>query len=291
MPGLIPHFRMNIITPSDPLFHSTRRRFIRGFGFAGAALFMNRGVFAEELAATPQVTEGPFYPDKMPLDTDNDLIILNDSITPALGEITHLSGRILTTSGSPVRNAVVEIWQVDHHGIYLHSGDTNNEGKRDSNFQGYGRFLTDSSGVYYFRTIKPVPYPGRTPHIHFAISKNGKRIHTTQMLIKGHEQNANDGVYKSAGDEKTRQLLLAEFKPIQDSRIGELSVTFDIILGMTPQDSPDGHVHGGIGKSEMKSGGRDPRPPGGPDGQGRPGGGKPPGGPRMGPPPEHRDPS
>lgn len=243
-----------------------RRNFLHGLGLTGAAFVLNRGLFAEELSVTPQVTEGPFYPDKMPLDTDNDLIILNDSITPALGEITHLSGRILTTTGAPVRNAVVEIWQVDNHGIYLNSRDTNNAGKRDGNFQGYGRFLTDSSGVYYFRTIKPVPYPGRTPHIHFAVSKNGQRIYTTQMLIKGHPQNDDDGVFKSAGDLRARESLLVDFKPLADSRIGELTANFDIIMGVTPEDSPDGHVHGSIGKSEMKSSGGDSRGPRGPGG-------------------------
>lgn len=240
-----------------------RRRFLRGLGLAGASLFTSRGLFAEELIATPKLTEGPFYPDKLPLDTDNDLIIVNDSITPSLGEITHLSGRILTTTGAPVRNAVVEIWQVDHHGIYLNSRDTNAGGKRDTNFQGYGRFLTDASGAYYFRTIKPVPYPGRTPHIHFAISKNGQRIYTTQMMINGHPQNDGDGVFESAGSALARDSLLVDFKPLEGSRIGELTANFDIVMGLTPQDAEDGHVHGGIGKSEMRgmpNGPRGPRP-------------------------------
>ena len=84
--------------------------------------------------------EGPFYPDKLPLDTDNDLIIINDAITPAVGEITHLTGRVLDTSGSPVRNALVEIWQCDAKEVYHHTGD-NAEGL-DKNFQGYGKFTT-----------------------------------------------------------------------------------------------------------------------------------------------------
>ncbi|MES2439555.1 MAG: protocatechuate 3,4-dioxygenase [Verrucomicrobiota bacterium] len=248
-------------SPPDPLI--ARRRFLHGLGMAGLALFTSPGLFAEQLLATPRLTEGPFYPDKLPLDTDNDLIILNDSITPALGEITHLSGRILSNTGAPVRNAVVEIWQVDHHGIYLNSRDTNAGGKRDSNFQGYGRFLTDASGAYYFRTIKPVPYPGRTPHIHFGISRNGHRIYTTQMLINGHAQNDGDGVFESAGSALARESLLVDFKPLEGSRIGELTANFDIILGLTPQDPEDGHVHGGIGKSEgagMGGGPRGPRP-------------------------------
>ena len=122
----------------------------------------------------PQQTEGPFYPDKLPLDTDNDLLIINDAITPAVGEVTHLSGRILDAKGDPVRNAVVEIWQGDNNGAYLHTGTSNGD-KRDTNFQGFGRFLTGSTGEYYFRTIKPVPYPGRTPHIHFKVKPRAAR--------------------------------------------------------------------------------------------------------------------
>ncbi len=241
--------------------HTPRRRFLRGLGLAGAAFFSTPGLFAEELLATPRLTEGPFYPDKLPLDTDNDLIILNDSTTPALGEITHLSGRVLTRTGAPVRNAIVEIWQVDNHGVYLHTRDTNNGGKRDTNFQGYGRFLTDASGAYYFRTIKPVPYPGRTPHIHFAVSKNGQRLLTTQLLINGHPQNDGDGVFESAGGPLEREALLVDFIPLPGSPIGELTANFDIILGLTPEDPPDGHIHGGIGKSELLNRTGGPRPP------------------------------
>src|SRR5204862_2515203 len=117
----------------------TRRLFLRGMTFGAAALgapgLFSR-LFAEELTLTPRQTEGPFYPDHLPLDTDNDLIIVNDGITPAVGEITHLSGRILDAKGEPIRNALVEIWQVDNHGVYLHSRDTHPE--RDENFPGFG---------------------------------------------------------------------------------------------------------------------------------------------------------
>src|SRR5438094_6381169 len=106
----------------------TRRNFLRSLG-VGAALFTVPGAFAEELMRTPRQTEGPFYPDHLPLDTDNDLIIVNDALTPAAGEITHLSGRILDARGAPIRNALVEIWQVDNNGVYLHSGDKH--AKRD----------------------------------------------------------------------------------------------------------------------------------------------------------------
>src|SRR6267143_3716276 len=103
-----------------------RRSFLRQIAF-GTALFAIPGAFAEELIRTPRQTEGPFYPDKLPLDTDNDLLIINDSITPAVGEITHLSGRLLDSRGEPLRNVLVEIWQVDNNGAYLHSGTSNRD--------------------------------------------------------------------------------------------------------------------------------------------------------------------
>ncbi len=123
---------------------ATRRQFAK-YASLAAALLTTRGAFADELTQTPGMTEGPFYPDRLPLDTDNDLLIVNDGITPGMGEVTHLSGRVLSPSGEPVRNAFVEIWQCDHNGSYLHSGSSNRD-NYDNNFQGYGRFLTDVKG-------------------------------------------------------------------------------------------------------------------------------------------------
>src|SRR5882724_1731186 len=123
-------------------FPGSRRSFLRRLAL-GPALFSVPGAFAQELMRTPRQTEGPFYPDKLPLDTDNDLLIVNEGITPAVGEVTHLSGRILDGSGSPVRNAMVEIWQCDSGGAYFHSRTGNSE-KKDKNFQGFGRFMTGS---------------------------------------------------------------------------------------------------------------------------------------------------
>jgi protocatechuate 3,4-dioxygenase beta subunit len=97
-----------------------RRRFLRGLTL-GMAAFTARGVFAQQLAETASTGEGPFYPDKLPLDADNDLLIINDAITPGVGAITHLTGRVLTATGHPVRNAFVEIWQADNTGSYVHS--------------------------------------------------------------------------------------------------------------------------------------------------------------------------
>jgi protocatechuate 3,4-dioxygenase beta subunit len=215
--------------------HSRRsRRAFLGALTMGTAAFTTRGLFAEELLRTPRQTEGPFYPDKFPLDTDNDLLIINDATTPAVGEVTYLGGRILDARGNPLRNALVEIWQVDNNGAYLHSG-TNNRDKRDTNFQGYGRFLTGSTGEYSFRTIKPVKYPGRTPHIHFKVRRGDKELLTTQCYVKGESANERDGIYRSIRDPKARESITVDFAPLEGSRIGELVARFDIVLGFTPE--------------------------------------------------------
>lgn len=210
-----------------------RRHFVRTMAVGASALFVP-GALAEALVRTPRQTAGPFYPDHLPLDTDNDLIIVNDGLTPAVGDVTHLTGRVLDSRGEPVRGAVVEIWQVDARGVYLHSGSADRK-ERDENFQGFGRFLTASSGEYYFRTVKPVAYPGRTPHIHFAVKVRGAKRFTTQCYIQGEPQNERDGILRSIRDEKARQSVIVDFAPIPDSRAGELGARFDIVLGHTPE--------------------------------------------------------
>lgn len=219
----------------------TRRHFLSGaagaigaIGAIGTGALFTPGVFAQKLIQTPRQTEGPFYPNKMPLDTDNDLLVINDSITPAVGAVTYLSGRILDIKGQPVRNAFVEIWQCDNNGAYLHTGTVNAD-KRDGNFQGFGRFLTGSAGEYLFRTIKPVPYPGRTPHIHFAVKMKGREKFTTQCYIKGHPGNKSDGILKAIRDPKAYEAVMVDFMPIKQSSIGELTARFDIVLGFTPE--------------------------------------------------------
>jgi len=219
-----------------------RRRVLQSGLAITSAAFTTPGLFAD-LIQTPSQTEGPFYPNQMPLDTDNDLLVINDSITPAVGEITHLSGVVRDQSGTPVRNAFVEIWQVDANAVYLHTGDQTNRENQDTNFQGYGRFLTDSQGRYYFRTIKPVPYPGRTPHIHFGVSKSGQRVLTTQLYVKGHPNNQKDGLLNRLSAD-AKAMLLGDFQSLPDSKIGELSVQFDITLGTTPDDDDRKNLKG-----------------------------------------------
>jgi protocatechuate 3,4-dioxygenase beta subunit len=228
---------------------STRRQFIHGAALSAASLAA-RGAFAQALA-TATTTDGPYYPDRLPLDTDNDLLILNDGLTPAVGEITHLTGRLFAENGAPVRNAFIEIWQSDVNGSYIHT-QGRNDGKLDANFQGYGRFLTDSEGRYYFRTIKPTPYTlqgqFRAPHIHVAVSKAGQRIMATQALVKGHEANERDLITRRFTDPKLLETLMVEYRPLPGSAIGELTANFDIRLGRTAVELDDGRI-GGIGKA------------------------------------------
>ena len=224
----------SIMQDVDP--GSTRRHFLRSVSLT-AGFFAVPGAFAEELMRkTPWGTQGPLYPDKLPLDTDNDLIIVNDSVTPAVGQITHVSGRILDARGGPIQDAVVEIWQVDSTATYLKEHSYKKAGSFDANFQGFGRFLTGSNGEYYFRTIKPVAYPGRSaPHIHFMIRMKGREPWTTQLYIKGHPGNQRDGLYRAIGDPRAQEAVTVEFGPVKDSRIGELVASFDIVLGFTPE--------------------------------------------------------
>ena len=135
---------------TSPILFPTRRLFLGSLALGATAALAARGAFAEQLSRTPRMTEGPFYPPKLPLDTDNDLLIINDSITPAVGEVTHLTGRVLSASAEPIRNAVVEIWQCDAKAVYIAQGVRG--GRGDPNFQGFGRFTTGSKGDYYFRT-------------------------------------------------------------------------------------------------------------------------------------------
>ena len=224
------------------LFDPTRRAFLAA---AALPLVAARGALAADPTRTPRQTEGPFYPSRLPLDTDNDLLILNDAATRALGEVTHLTGKVLDSDGRPVKNAVVEIWQCDHKGVYLATAnggggrgapaDRSGDGQSDAHFQGFGRFVTSSTGEYYFRTIKPVPYPGRTPHIHVMVKRGGKELLTTQCYIKGHPSNARDGVLRGIRDERARESVQIAFAPVKGSGANEFAAHFPIVLGSTPE--------------------------------------------------------
>jgi protocatechuate 3,4-dioxygenase beta subunit len=209
----------------------TRRGFVAltALGLVGCG---TTAVRAEDLVPTPAQTEGPFYPDKLPLDQDNDLVLNKGQRDPAKGTIAHLHGRILGPNGLPVIGAVIEIWQCDANGVYLHTrgGD---RAKLDAGFQGYGRFQVGDDGQYRFRTIRPVSYPGRTPHIHVKIRHGETELLTTQCYVNGDPGNERDGIFRSIKDEAIRRRVLVDFTP--KDNVGELDGRFDIVLGKTPK--------------------------------------------------------
>jgi len=200
-----------------------RRLLLAAAGLATAAL---PGVAAARLA-TPQQMRGPFYPDRMPLDQDNDLTRLMDG-DPSQGEITDLSGRVLDLDGTPIKDALVEIWQCDANGRYIHSGDEGGR-PRDPGFQGYGKTRSGSDGGYRFRTIKPVPYPGRAPHIHVAVKAPGLKPLVTQLYVDGARENSRDFLRSLLSAEELAAVTVP-FRPSGDgARL--LTARFDIVMG------------------------------------------------------------
>jgi protocatechuate 3,4-dioxygenase beta subunit len=205
--------------------HFPRRRVLAS-GLSAAALVAATPALAA-LKPTPRQTRGPFYPESFPLDSDNDLVRVKGRAAQALGEVTHLSGRILDTNGKPVAGARVEIWQCDGNGVYHHPGD-GRRNRLDGNFQGYGRTRAAANGGYRFRTIKPVPYPGRMPHIHFAVQAPGFGELSTQMYIEGHPQNARDFLYRRVAD--AGAAIATRFEPAPEIERGALKARFDLVL-------------------------------------------------------------
>ncbi len=188
------------------------------------------------LIPTPRQTAGPFYPAEIPLDDDNDLTVVSGRTQRASGVISDVSGRILDINGQPLKNLRIEIWQCDANGRYRHPGDVGGK-PIDENFQGHGANLTNQRGQYRFRTIRPVAYPGRTPHIHVAVFVPGERPFVTQLYVDGEPGNGSDFLYQRIPAEK-RHLVTATFDPsrtegaVQEAR-------FDIILDRRDGTPPD----------------------------------------------------
>ncbi len=205
-------------------------------------------LYAEALTLTPRATEGPYYPDHLPLDQDNDLLRIKDGAT-AEGVIANFGGRLLNVDGKPISGAVIELWQADNNGCYIHSNGTQRGKERDPKFQGYGKIETNAKGEYRFRTIKPGLYTGRTIHWHVRVKQNGKSMLTTQLFIAGVPQNERDGILRHMGTDEQRLSVIREFKPMS-TESKELVGTWDIVIGKTPEEP------------ERRRGG----PPGGPGG-------------------------
>ena len=162
------------------------------FGLALSLVGARPGLAA---LATPSATEGPFYPPQWPDDRDADLVRVESAVREAGGETLALHGRVTEIDASPASGAVVEIWQCDMHGIYLHPRDPR-VGRRDVAFQGFGRATADPDGRFAFRTILPVPYPGRTPHIHVRVLRDETHRLTTQFYLKDFPQNSRDSQFR-----------------------------------------------------------------------------------------------
>ena len=210
----------------------TNRRRLLGAGLAlGVAVATPSLLRAQPraLRPTPAQTEGPFYPDHFPDDVDNDLVQVTGRPAPGAGTVTHLNGRVTDLRGQPLDGLTMEIWQCDAAGSYRHSRDPRGDA-RDANFQGYGRTQTAADGGYRFRTIQPVPYPGRTPHIDLAVSQGGRRRLVTQIYIAGFAGNERDAVFRGLRDPEDRALLLASFEPAPDLERGALRARFDVVL-------------------------------------------------------------
>lgn len=207
-----------------------RRRALQVLAAGAAGYSLWRSPKANPLLLpTPRQTAGPFYPLRFPSDSDNDLVHINGHAGTAKGTVTDVTGRIVDGAGRAVSGARVEIWQCDANGRYHYVEDGRSDRPLDDNFQGYGQTLADAEGGYRFRTIRPVPYPGRTPHIHFAVSAPGSGRFITQMYVAGEPSNERDGVLMSVRDPAARDRLIVPLRP--GAEPDTLAGSFDIVLG------------------------------------------------------------
>lgn len=232
-----------------------RRRLLRSLLLTTGGI-ITTDIYAEALTLTPRATEGPYYPDHLPLDQDNDLVQVSGDKAAAMGTVASFGGRLLNADGKPMQNAVIELWQADNNGCYIHSNGVQRGKERDGHFQGYGKVETNAKGEYRFRTIMPGLYTGRTRHWHIRAKQGDKRLLTTQLFIAGEPQNERDGILRSMGDATQRLSVIREFKPVSAGS-AELTATWDIVIGGTPEE-PESRRPGGPG------GGPPPR-----DGKGR----------------------
>lgn len=158
---------------------------------------------------TPQLTLGPFYPVIRPLEEDADLTTVQGR--RALGQIIDIAGRVTREDGTPVPNAILDIWQVNAAGRYFHPNDPSGA-PLDPGFQGAAIIRADAEGRYRFRTVKPAPYADRAPHIHFDVKGRHRRL-MTQMFFPGEALNADDNLYKGLGTAALRSKVTAIAQP------------------------------------------------------------------------------
>jgi len=181
-------------------------------------------VRAAAASPTPAQTPGPFYPDELPLHRDNDLLRLGKADEPAKGTPAEVTGRVLDAEGRPLAGVTVEIWQCDALGYYHHIQEYSGG---DPRFQGFGRTTTAGDGGYRFRTITPVPYGPRAPHIHVKVRGKGIEGLTTQLYIQGHALNDRDFILGRVPAE-VRPRVMAAFEP--EAPGGPAKARFVIVL-------------------------------------------------------------
>jgi protocatechuate 3,4-dioxygenase beta subunit len=217
-------FRAAFTGGAAMLVLTRRTALLAGAAFAGVA-----PAAAQRPPLTPRQTEGPFYPRLFPLDVDADLVQVQGRAGRARGTVAYLSGRLATQDGRAVPGAAVEIWQCDAGGVYHHVGEHSRGA--DPNFQGFGRATTDAAGAFRFRTIKPMPYPGRTPHIHAIVAAPGMPRLTTQLYVAGEPGNERDGLYRSIRDPAQRALVTLAYRPAPELEAGALLAEPRIVIG------------------------------------------------------------
>jgi protocatechuate 3,4-dioxygenase, beta subunit len=171
--------------------------------------------------ATPAQTEGPFYPVSIPQDSDFDLL-RNGTVAYTKGQPAWVEGSVTDLQGKPLAGAQVEIWQCDEAGHYHHPGDG---GRADPAFQGFGRVTLGPDGQYRFRTIRPVPYSGRTPHIHVKVKLGARELLTTQLYVAGDSHNERDFLWRNL-DAQARQAVTVPFEAGADG----LRASFPIVV-------------------------------------------------------------
>lgn len=191
----------------------SRRALLGGAAAGAGALAVGAAARAATCTATPYQVNGPFFPVAIN-DYDWDLTHVPGRRNRAEGEVVEVAGRVLDSRCNPVRGAIIDVWQANAKGRYLHPRDPNPE-PLDPNFEGYARLYTAADGVWRIRTIVPGAYPVapgwiRPPHIHFKVHPATSPSITTQMYFAGNEYNAKDNLYTSMPEE-LRPLLTVAF--------------------------------------------------------------------------------
>lgn len=178
---------------------------------------------------------GPVFGHGLIRQHDNDLTAQHAS--DPLGERIFVHGRVLDEDGRPVRGALVEVWQANASGRYLHKVD-NHDAPLDPNFSGGGRMLTDEEGRYWFKTIKPGSYPWgnhhnawRPAHIHFSLFGAGilSRL-VTQMYFPGDPLQPIDPIFNSIPDEEARRRMIARLDMDRAEPNYALAYVWNIVL-------------------------------------------------------------